>query len=217
LEDLTALADKLVPAALDALDLPDANIVATSFGGWFALRTGLVAPLRLGRMVILGWTAGAPVASLPLSLRMGTFPLVGDLVGRLPAGRKAVRAIFRSIGEGPVLDAGRIKVQAIDAYAALLRYTDTYRNERALGRLFLSARRGLDHSMVMTDEDRRRISSPILFVWGEDDPFGGPQIASAFAGGFANARLELRPGAGHAPWMGDPAPVATLVATHLNG
>ena len=212
LAELVTLADTLLPDVLDALGLPTADLVATSFGGWFALRTALVAPTRVRRLAMLGWTAGAPVARLPLSLRMGALPVFGRLIGRLPAGRSAVRAIFRSIGQGPALDAGRIAPDAIDAYAALLRHTATFQNERALGRLFLSTRRGLDESIVLTVEERRQITAPILFAWGSADPFGGADIARPFAGSFPGARLHILPGAGHAPWMGEPAPIAALVS-----
>lgn len=215
LADLRTHAQALIPDVLDALGLSVADIVATSFGGWFALQAALIAPDRVRRMAIIGWTAGAPVARLPMSLRMGTLPIVGDLVGRLPAGRRAVRAIFRSIGQGPALDAGRIAPEAIEAYAALLRHTETYRHDRALGRLFLSPHRGLHASMVLADEERSRIATPILFAWGEADPFGGAAIAMDFVAGFPNARLEILPAAGHAPWMGDPAPVANLIAAYL--
>jgi pimeloyl-ACP methyl ester carboxylesterase len=215
LAELVALGDALLPDVLDALGLPALDLVATSFGGWFALRTTLVAPARVRRLAMLGWTAGAPVARLPLSLRMGAIPVLGGLMGRLPAGRSAVRAIFRSIGQGPALDAGRIAPEAIDAYAALLRHTATFQNERALGRVFLSSRQGLDESIVLSAEERDRITTPILFAWGGADPFGGADIAGPFAGSFPAAQLRIVPGAGHAPWMGEPAPIAALVSAFL--
>jgi pimeloyl-ACP methyl ester carboxylesterase len=214
LAELATLADVLVPDVLDALGPPTAALVATSFGGWFALRTALLAPARVGRLAMLGWTAGAPVARLPLSLRMGTLPVLGELMGRLPAGRSAVRAILRSIGQGPALDSGRIAPEAIDAYAAVLRHTATFRNERALGRLFLSTRRGLDESILLTAEERLRIATPILFAWGAADPFGGRRSRARSPVHFP-ARLHVLPGAGHAPWMGEPAPIAALVTAFL--
>jgi pimeloyl-ACP methyl ester carboxylesterase len=215
--DLTHLADVLVRDVLDAFHLDKAHLVATSFGGWFALRAALEEPERVDRMAILGWTAGAPVGSLPLSLRIGTFPIVGELVGLLPVGPRAVRQIFRSIGEDAALRAGQITPEAIEAYAMLLRHTDTLRNERDMGRLFLSGRGGAKSLLVLTETDRQRIVAPVTFVWGDGDPFGGPAIAEAFASPFPRARLELIPGVGHAPWLGETERVADFVSEALTG
>lgn len=214
--DLQGVADSLVTDVLDALAMPSIDVIATSVGGWFALRSAMSSPASVRRMVIIGWTAGAPVGRLPVALRMGTLPVVGDLAGRLPAGRGAVRSIFRSIGEGPTLDAGRISPEAIDAYAMLLRHTDTFRHERPIGRLLLATPCGSAESPLLTPEQRRRIDTPTLFLWGDADPFGGPDIAAAFVDEFGDARLEVLPGKGHAPWVGDPTGVAHRVAAFLS-
>jgi pimeloyl-ACP methyl ester carboxylesterase len=215
LDDLAALADVLVPDILDALELASASLVATSFGGYFALRAALTAPERAARMVILGWTAGAPVGRLPPMMRAGTAPVLGELLARLPAGTRTVRSIFRGIGLGRALDEGRISDEAIAAYAALLRHTSTLRNDLALGRLFLSPVRGLDPRLALSPANRGRIGAPALFLWGDVDPFGGADVARSFVEPFADARLEIVPDAGHATWMDDPSGTAGAVAAFL--
>lgn len=215
LEGLAALADVLVPDILDALGLASADIVATSFGGYFALRAALTAPERVGRMAILGWTAGAPVGRLPPMMRAGTAPVLGELLALLPAGTRTVRSVFRGIGLGRALDEGRISDEAITAYAALLRCTPTLREDLALGRLFLSPVRGLDPRLALSPAERGRIGAPTLFLWGEADPFGGADIARSFVEAFSHGRLELVPGAGHAVWMDDPTHAAAVVDSFL--
>jgi pimeloyl-ACP methyl ester carboxylesterase len=209
------LADVLVPDILDALELGSASIVATSFGGYFALRAALTAPQRVGRLAILGWTAGAPVGRLPPMMRAGTAPVLGELLARVPSGTRTVRSIFRGIGLGRALDEGRISDEAVAAYAALLRCTPTLRNDLALGRLFLSPVRGLDPRLALSPAQRGRIGAPVLFLWGEEDPFGGADVARSFVEPFAHARLELVPGAGHAIWMDDPSGAAGAIAGFL--
>lgn len=215
LDDLAALAGVLVPDILDALGLDSASIVATSFGGYFALRAALTAPERVGRMVILGWTAGAPVGRLPLMMRAGTAPVLGELLARAPSGPRTVRSIFRGIGLGRALDEGRISDEAIAAYAALVRHTPTLRNDLALGRLFLSPVRGLDPRLALSPVERGRIGVPVLFLWGEVDPFGGRDVAPSFVEPFPDARLELVPRAGHAIWMDNPSLAADAVTAFL--
>jgi pimeloyl-ACP methyl ester carboxylesterase len=201
IDELRGLADRFVPDVLDALELARADVVATSFGGYFALRAALARPDRVGRLVILGWTAGAPVRRLPVMLRLGVMPVLGDVLARIPPNRRAVEAIFRGIGSGAAVADGRISGEAIDAYVALLRWTPTLRNDRALGRLFFSVHRGLDERILLSDEDRSRIATPTTFLWGARDAFGDEAIARAFVRPFLAASLRIVPGAGHALWI----------------
>jgi pimeloyl-ACP methyl ester carboxylesterase len=147
-------------------------------------------------------------------MRLGTAPIVGDVLARLPATAATVRGIFRGIGHGASLDAGRISAEAIDAYAALLRFTPSQRNDLQLGRLFLSPIHGVDPGILLSDADRAAIDQPVCFIWGDADPFGGIAIAHEFAAPFPNAELYPVP-AGHAPWMDDPDDAARLTAAFL--
>ena len=211
---LQRVADVLIPDVLDALDLATGDVVATSFSGWFALRAALAAPSRIGRLALFGWTAGAPVGRLPWMLRIGVMPVIGDLIDRLPVTEASVGAIFRAIGSGDAVADGRITREAIGAYAALLRWTPTLRNDRDLGRLFLSAR-GLDDRIVLTADERGRITSPIDWLWGGRDAFGGESIARSFVAPFPDCRLTIASSAGHAPWVDDLAMATSFVRTAL--
>jgi pimeloyl-ACP methyl ester carboxylesterase len=213
--DLARVADELVPDVLDGLGLVAAHVVCTSLGGWFALRSALSAPSRFLRTVVVGWTGGAPVARLPLSLRVGNLPLVGEVMGRLPVGPTAVKSIFRSLGEGTALADGRISTEAIAAFAALLNHTDTLAADLALSRLFLTARGLRGESILIDEADRRAIRGPLTFLWGTADPFGGPDIAQTFVEPFPDARLEILEGAGHVPWFDEPQLVPHLVREAL--
>ena len=215
IDELRELADRFVPEVLDGLGLERADVVATSFGGYFALRAALARPERLGRLVILGWTAGAPVRRLPVMLRLGVTPVIGELLARIPPNRRAVEAIFRGIGSGAAVADGRISPEAIDAYVALLRWTPTLRDDLALGRLFLSVRRGLDDRIVLSAEDRSRIAAPVSFVWGGRDAFGDEAIAREFVEPFPNATLRIVPEAGHALWIDDLALASACVRDAL--
>ena len=202
IDELAAVADGLVPAVLDSLGLAAVDVVATSFGGWFALRGALAAPDRIGRLVMFGWTAGAPVRRLPLMLRLGVAPVVGDLLGRMPVTTAAVRAIFRGIGSGAAVDDGRLSREAIEAYAALLRWTPTLRNDRTLGRLFFSAI-GMDSRIVLAADQLASIRQPVRWLWGAGDAFGDEAIAREFVRPLPDVQLEVAPGLGHAPWIDD--------------
>ena len=125
------------------MDLSSAHLVATSFGGYVALRSAAAHPDRIGRLVLFSWSAGLPVDRLPTFMRMMSVPGLGRLAAAMPANERSVGVIFRGLGHGPSLADGRITAADIDAYLALLRYTDTQRNELAMGRALLSPIRGM--------------------------------------------------------------------------
>ena len=167
-------------------------------------------------MVQFSWPAGAPIERLPMSMRINSIPGLGRLVAALPANERSVRLLFRSLGHGPSLDAGRITREDLDCYLALLRNTDTMRNELALGRVVISPRRGPD-PLLLPEGILRMMRTPTLFLWGERDPFGGAAVARRIVASLPNAELELLPGAGHAPWLDALQHCADAASAFLGG
>ena len=117
--ELAGFADDLVVDVLDGLGLPSADLVGTSFGGYVTLRTAAAHPDRLGRIVELGWTVGAPATRLPVIMRLSSVLGAQRLAAALPANERMVRAMFRQIGLRQALAAGRIPQEVIDCYVAL--------------------------------------------------------------------------------------------------
>lgn len=76
-----------------------------------------------------------------------------------------VRAIFRTVGHGPSLGAGRITRSDLNAYLALLRHTDTLPNELILSRSTVSPLRGLDPRLLPASF-LKAIRTPTRFIWG---------------------------------------------------
>ncbi|HKG56321.1 MAG TPA: alpha/beta hydrolase [Candidatus Limnocylindrales bacterium] len=211
---MASFADTFVADVFDALGLHSGDVVATSLGGYIALRSAAAFPDRVRRMVQFSWPVGAPIAWLPSFMRVMSVPGVGRAIASIPPSDRTVRTTFRRIGHGPSLDAGRITKEDIAAYLALLRDTDTMRNELGPARVFVSARRGLNR-MLLPDATLALVTAPTLFLWGENDPFGGPQTARDLVKRLPNATLEILPGAGHAPWLDDVDGCAASVAGFL--
>jgi pimeloyl-ACP methyl ester carboxylesterase len=217
-DDVTALgtfAEALIVDVLDAMQIDKAHVVATSFGGYVALRTAAVHPERIGRIVQLGWTIGAPTAGFPLIMRLGNTPLIGRLMTAVPPNARMVRMMFRSIGLRQALDAGRISQELVDAYVALLRDTDTMRNEIKAGPRIIKLW-GMNNSVLLPKGLLAAIQTPVYFLWGQEDPFGGEDIAREFVKYVPNHELEILLGAGHAVWLDDPVRVARTTAKWLN-
>ena len=213
---LPEVADTLVVDILDALDLPSAHLVATSLGGYIALRTAAAHPERIDRMVQFSWPVGAPIKKLPWVLRAMAIPGLSRLAASMPANERSTRLLFRRMGHGAKLEDGRITQADIDCYLALLRDTDTMRNEIAPARALISPIHGLDR-LRLTDDLLARVTCPTLFIWGARDLFGGPDTARDLVARIPGAMLDLMPDAGHSPWLDDLDHCAPAIATFLGG
>ncbi len=199
-EGLDQFAETFFLDLLDSLELKSAHVVATSFGAQIALRAAAALPGRIDRMVLFGWSFGAS-RRLPGFMRMTGVPGVARLMTAMPVNPRAVRMIFRSIGHGPTLKAGRLTEADLAWYLSLLRDTETLRTDVASAQSLISARRGLTEPGVLSDALLAKVTNAVYLLWGESDPFGGSAVAHAFAARLPHAELELLPAAGHAPWL----------------
>ncbi len=215
MQRLAEFGDSLIIDVLDAMGLDKAHVVATSFGGYMGLRAAAAHPERIDRMVEFGWTIGAPIGKTPFVMRLAGIPIMGRLMASVPPNKRAVRAMLRSIGLRQAIDAGRVSDEAIEWFLALLRDTDTMRNEiKTLPRV-ISLIRGMNDSLLLPESLLASIRTPIYFLWGEEDLYGGPETARQFVARIPGAELELLPGAGHAPWMDNAEHAATTTSRFL--
>jgi pimeloyl-ACP methyl ester carboxylesterase len=209
-----ALADWLIVAALDSLELEAAPVVATSLGGYHALRTAAAHPDRVSHVVELGYPVGAPNGPLPWMMRLAGVRGLGKLMARMPVPDRAVRPILAQAGLRQALAAGRLPQEGVDWYASLLRHTNTLRNEIDASPI-VNPLRGMNAAVLFTDDLLAELRVPMHFVWGEEDPFGGSEVATRFVAKIPNADLEIVPGAGHAVWMDDPDGIAATIRRFL--
>ena len=213
---LAAMADVLVADVLDALDIASAHIVASSFGGYMALRSAATTPERIGRMVQFSWPVGAPTPTLPLFLRAMGLPGFRRLVEAIPRTDRSVRLLFHQLGHRDKLLDGRISREDLACYAALMAHTDTLRNEFAPARALISPLRGLAR-LHLPDDVLRRVACPTLFIWGGRDPFGGAAVGRALVERIPTATLDLIADAGHSPWLDDMDASASKMTAFLAG
>ncbi len=209
----TAVADALVVDVIDALELPTAHVVATSLGGFFATRGAAAHPDRIDRMVEFGYTVGARLTHLPISMRIATLPGLRHAMTRLPPTRGVVRSIMRQLGHRAALKDGRVTPELLDWFLFLLRDTPTMRNDSNLPRDLISTGAV---SPYLPSELLAEVRCPVRFIWGERDPIGGPDVAREFVAQFPAAELELWPDSGHAPWLDDAELAAARVSDFLH-
>ena len=217
IEQIEAYADGFVVDVLDALDLERAHVVATSYGGYFALRSAAAHPDRSDRIVELGWTIGAPMSKVPFVLRLLAVPGIGRLLsGVMPINERTVRRMLRQAGIGRALDSGAFSPVALVWFTSVLRDTPTMRNELAGTPRVILPIRGMNERVLLPAALRSSVLATVLFLWGDEDPNGGADIAHAFTASFPEARLELVSRAGHSPWIDEPVHIATKISAFLS-
>lgn len=212
---LASFADALLVDVLDAIGAESAVVVATSFGGYLALRSAAAHPDRITRTIEIGWSIGAPIAKTPMAMRLAVVPGLRRLLLAIPPSERMVRAMLKSIGLRHAIESGQFSQEALDWFRSLLRDTDTMRNELHSLPPILTPIKGVNESILFGNELLASITTPVRFLWGEDDPMGGAEIARAFVARIPDAELEMMAEAGHAPWMDDPDHVAATVRRFL--
>lgn len=208
--EFNADADTLIADVLDALDLSSAFVVATSFGSYFAIRGAAARPDRFERLVGIAYQFGAPLTSLPMSMRFAAIPGVEAMTSRIPPTRAAVKMILGQLGLKRALASGRFTDEMFEWFLSLLRDTDTLNNEQQSSPKLITVR-GMNPDVVFTDELLAKVTPPTLLIWGDEDPIGAGDVARPFAAKLPNATLNIAPQAGHAPWIDDPKRTAELI------
>ena len=214
-EVLFRLGDRFVDDVLAGLSLERAHVVASSFGGYLALRSAAATPHRFDRMVQMACPAMVPGMMTPPFMRLMSMTWFRRLTGVLPPSPKVSDTILRQIGHGKSLDAGRISQPFKDWYLDLQRYTDTMKND---GEMIGSAAslRGFDPAITIPDELLSSITVPTLFLWGEDDGFGGREVARNVVSLMPSAELVMLPESGHLPWLDFPDEIGAQTRAFLD-
>ena len=204
LRDIDAIesyADGLLTDVLDALELPSAAVLATSYGGYFAVRGAAANPTRVDRIVEYSWLLGAPMDKVAMSMRLSALPGMRAMTAKMPITRTMVKALLRQIGLKRALETGAFTDEMIDWFLSVQRDTETMANDLRSSPKIVTPVRGLNERILHKDELLARVKMPTLFLWGDEDPNGGEYVARQFAARLPNAQLEVIPRAGHAPWI----------------
>lgn len=183
--------DDLVYHYLDvlaALGLDRAHVVGHSVGGWIAAELAVAHPEKVDRLALVG-AAGLGVSGAPIA----------DLFAMTP--EQLVATVFEDKGAIPSI---------LPAQMDLEYMVQVYRERTTLAALAWNPtydpklRRRL-----------RRVTSPTLVLWGENDRLIPRAHGEAYAAGIPNARLAIVPGTGHMVPLERPAEFARRVAQFL--
>ena len=208
---LRAHAVAQLTSLLDALALEQVPIVGTSLGGMWALCLALDAPNRVSALASLGVPAVAlpGMHGDPFFTALST-PGLRQLVVRLRSPNVATtrRALARGV-IGPRA-AGRAPEGFFEVVHEGMRQPAfrTAMLTHMQGAMRLGRPRPEN---LLSDSELRQLTVPVLMIWGDQDPYGGPEIGRRACALIPDARLEIIPGR-HAPFLDDPDRCAALIA-----
>jgi pimeloyl-ACP methyl ester carboxylesterase len=197
--------DELARFALDLLDhlqVTRAVVAGNSLGGEVAWRMAVLAPTRVGRLVLVDALgpdfqpeevpAGFLLASVPVLNRIAEFALPRSMVAQ------GVRSVYG--------DPSRVSDALVDRYFEL---TLREGNRRALGQRMSAMVRGEGAEAIA------QVKVPTLILWGEKDRLIPPAVAIEFERLITGSQRVVLPGLGHVPQEEDPqaslAPVRTFL------
>ena len=144
------------------------------------------------------------MSRVPTSMRLAALPAMRSLSTKIPMTPRLVKSLLSQVGLKRTIDTGAFTAEELGWTVSLLRETDTLVNDMRASPRIITPVKGLNPAIPLTDDTVARVASSTLFLWGDEDPNGGPSVARAFAGRLPNSELNIIANAGHAPWIDQP-------------
>jgi pimeloyl-ACP methyl ester carboxylesterase len=211
--DFLEHARRFLGDVVSALELSTIDVVANSLGGLCSVAFALGAPDRVSRLVLVGAPAGVK-RRVPVQLVVLGLPVVGRQLAR-HFFANATREGSRKFWDQVLVE----QVERLDDLVIDVDVANERRNVESMLSLFdcIADRRrfGLRRALIL-GERWQALTTPTLFVWPEHDAFGAPDEGEALVAKNPNLRLVRVPGAGHLPWIDDPARVVAEIERFLN-
>ena len=213
--DIRQLAVDTITSVLDAFNLERAPVIANSMGGLWTLWTAIDRPDRISAMVQVGCPALILGTSAPEPMRRQSIPNNDDQptsINAQPASNQDVREGFSMTGTSREVRQAWPD-EFIDASRLIANVPTRKLNWASLMQSVLTLQGA--HPRYRLDEDElRTVSQPTCFIWGDNDTFGGLDVARRAADIIPNAELKTVQ-AGHMVHCDDPQRCATLADAFL--
>jgi pimeloyl-ACP methyl ester carboxylesterase len=198
--DLLQTARVFLGEVLDALTLPQVDVMAHSVGGLFAVAFALAEPERVHRLVLAGAPAGVRRPGVPLQLRLFSVPLAGPWLARRLMQNPTLQGAKKLWGQILVAHPERVDE------AMLVADVETQRRDlhSYLSILHRLADIGGVRREFMLGASWEAVDRPVLVLWGTRDAFAPSRWGEELAARNAAIRFVRIPEAGHLPWLDDP-------------
>jgi pimeloyl-ACP methyl ester carboxylesterase len=172
---------------------------------WLSMRRSESPPWR---------RSGVPAVALPGMRGDPAFtalstPGVRQLVARI--GSPSVAVTRRALARGAI--GPRATELAPDGFFDVVHECMRQPGVRTamLSHMWLAMRLGRPRpENFLSDAELQQIAAPVLMIWGDEDPYGGPEIGRRASALIPDAHLEVMPGR-HAPFLDDTQRCGALI------
>jgi len=212
--DVRQLAVETLTAVLDHFEISRAPIICNSMGGLWSFWFALARPERVEALLQLGCPALILNTSAPFPMRLMSVPILNQLLVKqmIPDNREDVRESVTFLGHPASV--GESWPDAMCACGYHFRHLPTYETAwLSLMREMLTPL-GANGRHAFGAEKLRQVHPPVLYVWGDNDPFGDLEAAREAARLTPDAELHVWQG-GHLPWWDDASACGRLIREFL--
>ncbi|MEO8559725.1 MAG: alpha/beta hydrolase [Rhodospirillales bacterium] len=187
---------------VDALKLDKFALAGNSLGGGVTWSFAARHPERVTKLILVDALAYPQDTPFKLPAQIANTPLLGDLL-RYVAVRSEIAQSVRSVYGDPT----KVDDPLIDRYRDLLR--------RAGNREAMLLR--LRRPEKIDSEPLKKLSMPVLILWGGKDTWIVPAMAVRLQNDIPNAELQMFSAAGHVPMEEIPDQTAAAARKFLSG
>jgi pimeloyl-ACP methyl ester carboxylesterase len=186
---------KVAVALLDALGIPRAHLVGSSFGSMIGVVLAATHPAWVGRLALLGSSRGQRWK--PQAERDRMLAMRRDTIAQ--GGMALARERWRNlVAPGTGEEVGRWVRDTLSATHA---------------RGLLRSARASDATDTL--DYAPRVTAPTLILVGSEDRVNPPEVSRVLAEAIPGAVLEVQPGIGHLAKLEAPAATASHLLAHL--
>jgi pimeloyl-ACP methyl ester carboxylesterase len=207
--DLRRHAVAFLESLLDALGIERAAFVGNSMGGLWSFWLALDRPERVSTLAQLGSTALLMGTMAPLPMRLLSVPGLNRLMlaAEKPSPEQARTFLVRLGHDEAVIDR-QLPEEFFEVVAAYQKLPDYAKAWSTLVERCLTLR-GAVPDVRLGEEELQRVQQRTLFVWGDGDVFGAPEIGERAVRVMPGAEIEAVSG-GHLPWLDEPESCAVI-------
>lgn len=213
--DVRRLAVNTIKSVADAFGLNRVPIVCNSMGGLWSFWFALDCPERVSRLVQMGCPALILNTSAPFFMRLLGVPGINRFIAPNMQPKNIEQALdglrFQGSRQEDIDAMPRVTAEAAYHFFNLPTYLDTWITIISA----VATLTGANPKYQLRADQLERVQPPVLFVWGDNDPFGNLDVARQAARTVPSAQLyEMR--AGHLLFLDKPQECGRVIREFLS-
>lgn len=213
--DQRRLATDTLNTVADAFGLQGVPVLGGSMGGSWAFWYALDKPKRVSKMIQLGCPGLILNTSTPFFMRLLGVPGINRLIVKNLQPNSPEQALdglrFQGSSKEDIKRMPNVLGEAAYHYFQLPTYLDTWTTLISA----ITTLSGANPKYQLGADELQNVQQPVLFLWGENDPFGDLDVAHQVAQAVPGAELQVMK-TGHLPLFDQPDECGRLIGEFLS-